>query len=220
MTRHAKQHGLTLVEVMIALLVFALIASASVYALRLGVDSRDQLSEVDANLRALQLARVLIKDDLAQVVNRPVRDEFGVAKPAAFSGGQITFGSRAEDDEQILVEFVRGGWLNPNASDPRSTLQHIKYIFRQGTLWRRSYDYLDETENANFSERVLFDNLEDASASFLNGEFRGEPQWADAWPLGPGETAGPKAIAIDLTPENGTPFRQLFWIGSIGAAPQ
>ena len=218
MTIARQQRGMTLVEVMVALMVFALIATASVYALRLGVDSRDQLDAADRELREIQLARILMKEDLAQIVDRPVRDPFGVAKPASFAGGQIVFGGRVEDDEKILVEFVRAGWLNPNAQNPRSSLQHVEYVFRDGALVRRARLYLDETDNADVIERVLFDNIDDASAAFLNGESRGELEWIDAWPVSGLASSPPRAIEITTQSKTMGDLRQLFWIGDLSGA--
>lgn len=213
-----RQKGFTLAEVLIALLIFALIAAASVYALRLGVDSRDQLAEADAVLKRIQISRTLIKEDLAQIVSRSVRDEFGVRTGGAFSGGQVRFGRTESDDEKTLVAFTRGGWLNPDAVAPRSALQHVEYVFKDGALIRRAFVYLDETENSEFVERVLFENLESAEAEFLNGEIRGELEWADAWPLSSGTRTPPRAVAITLYEDGKEPLRQLFWIGDVGEA--
>ncbi|MEO1137409.1 MAG: type II secretion system minor pseudopilin GspJ, partial [Pseudomonadota bacterium] len=149
----ASQRGMTLPEVLIALLVFAAIAATSVYALRLGVDSRDQLAAVDDELKAFQIARTLIKDDLAQVTARVVRNEFGDARPAAFIGNLESFGARREDDERLLAAFVRSGWLNPAANEPRSTLQYVEYVYRNGALFRKSRAFLDEAANADTTER-------------------------------------------------------------------
>jgi general secretion pathway protein J len=213
-----RQKGFTLAEVLIALLIFALIAAASVFALRLGVDSRDQLAATDEALKRIQIARTLMKEDLAQVVPRSVRDEFGVRTGGAFSGGQVRFGRTASDDEKTLVTFTRGGWLNPDAVSPRSALQHVEYILRDGVLIRRAFVYLDETENSDTVERILFENLEDAEAEFLIGEIRGELEWADAWPLSSGTSVPPRAVAIILYEEGKEPLRQLFWIGDVGEA--
>lgn len=208
------QSGLTLAEVLIALLIFSFIAAASVYALRLGVESRDQLSAADSALKKIQIARLLIKEDLAQVADRPVRDEFGIVNAAAFAGGQVTFGRRAADDEKVLMSFVRSGWLNPNAQAPRSALQRVEYIFKNNALIRRSRVYLDETENIQTIDRILFDDLEDATAAFVNGEFRGELQWADAWPVSSAQL-WPEAVALTLYKTDEEPLRQLFWIGAL-----
>lgn len=210
-----RQKGFTLPEVMIALLVFAAIASASVYALRLGVDSRDQLASADARLKAFQIARTLIKEDLAQVAARNVRNEYGQLLPAAFRGNIVEFGGSVEDDETLLLAFVRKGWLNPNADAPRSSLQYVEYILKDGALIRRARVYLDEASQSDMIERVLFEGLEDASASFLIGETRGELEWADIWPVS-GAARPPSAVALTLTFADETSLEQRFWIGDLG----
>lgn len=215
--RAGAQAGMTLAEVMVALLVFSLIAASSVYALRLGVESRDQLELADDELKRFQLARLLIKEDLAQVVARPARDEFGVQRSAVFMGGQAVFGGSVEDDEEILLSFVRGGWTNPGAVAPRSAIQHVEYIFRNGALIRRARAFVDEAQNSERFERVIFEDIEDAYAEFLIGETRGELDWAEAWPLGPGGERPPPAVALVIEEaDEAAPLRMLFWIGDVG----
>ena len=213
-----RQHGFTLPEVLVALLVFSLIAAASVYALRLGVDSRDQLAVSGENLKELQIARLLIKEDFAQVTPRPVRDEFGILTPAFFYGGQSPYFRRPVDDEDLLIAFVRDGWLNPNARSPRSALQYVEYILREGALIRRARVYLDDASRSDYIEKVLFEGLSDVDVEFLAGEVRRELQWADVWPVSGAQSPPPKAVAITTTDETGETLRQLFWIGEVGRA--
>jgi len=210
--RKGKQSGFTLPEVLVALLIFSLIAAASVYALRLGVNARDQLGEADDALRELQLARMLIKEDMAQIVLRHVRDEFGDPAPAAFQGGRDIRRGRVEDDERILMSFTRAGWINPDARAPRSALQYVEYVRRGDQLIRRARLYLDDAGGGERIERVLFEGVEEAGVEFLSGEFRGALEWASEWPV-PGATSAPPAIALTISNEAVRDLRQLFWIG-------
>ncbi len=214
--KRAAQYGFTLAEVLVALLIFSLIAAASVYALNLGVNARDQLGDADEALKELQLARMLIKEDTAQIVMRPVRDEFGATAPAPFQGGRNIVRSRIEDDEQILVSFTRAGWLNPQASAPRSALQYVEYLKRGNAVIRRSRPYLDDARGASRVERVLFSNVETAAAEFVVGEFRGELEWTNEWPVSGSGPAAPIAMALIVGSANGEEIRHLFWIGSLG----
>jgi len=213
-----SQKGFTLPEVLVALLIFSLIAAASVYALRLGVDSRDQLAASDERLKELQIARVLMKEDFAQVTARPVRDEFGILTPAYFHGGQSLFERRPVAGEDVLVSFVRSGWLNPNATAPRSALQYVEYIRKDDALIRRARVYLDDASRSERIERVLFGDIEGVDIEFLAGAIRQELQWADAWPVSGSQSPPPRAVAITITDRNGDELRQLFWIGQIGGA--
>lgn len=210
----AAQKGMTLPEVMIALLIFAAISSASIYALRLSVDSRDQLAAADLELKSMQIARTLIKEDMAQLTKRTVRDEFGAKKAASFYGNLVSYGGRVEDDEKLLASFVRNGWRNPDAGEPRSALQYVEYIFKNGSLIRRSRLYLDDTSGADTIERVLFEGLIEAHASFLIGPRGDELEWADIWPVSGGVNP-PRALSLTLEQDGRAPIRQYFWIGEI-----
>ena len=212
------QKGFTLPEVLISLLIFAMISGACVYSLRLGVDSRDQLVASDAELKELQIARLLIKEDFAQVINRPVRDEFGRLVPASFHGGKTGLFSRRNNDEEPLVAFVRSGWLNPNARSPRSALQYVEYVFKDKALLRRARVYLDDASRSESLERVLLDDLEAVRVEYLVGAARGELQWVNQWPVADNGSPAPRAIAITTIDINGEELRQLFWIGELGNA--
>ncbi len=213
-----EQRGFTLPEGVIALLVFSMISAACVYSLRLGVDSRDQLAETDEFIKELQLARLMVKEDFAQVTTRAVRDEFGILSPAAFYGGQSPFYRRTEDDETILVAFVRDGWINPNARAPRSSLQYVEYIKRNDTLIRRARVFLDGARQSEFIEKELFTGLSNIEIAFLVDSDQLDLQWADVWPVGTGQTSPPKAVSITTTSKAGDVLRQLFWIGEVGNA--
>lgn len=209
----SRQTGMTLPEVMIALLVFALIAATSVYALRLGVDSRDQLSLTGERLRTLQIARVLLGEDLAQIAPRPVRDLYGENGSVVFAGGQHITGSSMHDDERVLFSFVRGGWINRGALAPRSTLQHVTYAFGDGVLLRRSRVFPDVVTGSGYAERVLLEGLDDAYAEFVSGYDASGPVWVTEWPPVPDDAGVPAAVAV-VTQEPGKPvLRQMFWTG-------
>jgi len=215
MTRRA-QKGMTIPEVLISLLIFAAIASSCVYALRLAVDSRDQLSAADEKIKAFQISRTIIKEDLAQATSRSVRDEFGAQVGAYFRGNLVSYGGRAQDDEKLLAAFVRDGWQNPEADQPRSALQYVEYVYKGGALIRRAQVYLDATGQSEAIERVLFDGLTDARATYLIGETRGDLNWSDIWPVS-GVITAPRAIAITLEWTDKAPLEQFFWIGDTGA---
>ena len=170
--RVSAQAGFTLVELMIALLVFSFVAATGVYTLRLGVESRDQLNVADGQVRDLEIMRALMKQDFLQVVPRPIRDEFGDVQPASFYGGD-SHPRRPEEGEQLLMSFVRNGWVNPGAQEPRSTLQYVQYVFLQDRLVRRVRPFVDGARNQPFVDRTLLSGLQNVRVEFLRGEING-----------------------------------------------
>lgn len=210
----AGQKGFTLVELLVALLVFSFVAAAGVYALRLGVEARDQLATADKRLSELQLARTLIRDDMMQLVARPVRDEYGSAFGPAFQGGDALAGYRAAEGERLLVAFVRSGWSNPDAAAPRSNLQFVQYLEKDGALVRRIRPYLDDARGQPHFDRILIDDAESLEIGFLAGEIRGNLDWARGWPRNEGgDTAPPRAISLSYAAERFGALSLYFWIG-------
>lgn len=206
-----EQQGLTLPELLIALLIFAMISGASVYALRLTVEGRSQLEESDKAIRDMQIARLILKQDLAQVAPRVIRDEFGFAYPAAFLGGDGLSFRKPVDGEQALMAFVRRGWANPGDKAPRSTLQAVEYLVIGDRLVRRVRPYLDDARGQPRSDRTLIAGVTSVSVGFYAGEVSGRLNWADLWPA-PGGEGPPDAVRLLLTTERFGELEQLFWI--------
>ncbi|HMP61733.1 MAG TPA: type II secretion system minor pseudopilin GspJ, partial [Phenylobacterium sp.] len=119
--------GFTLVEMMVALLVFALLSAAGVAALGFAADNREVVGRRMEALARLQSARALIKSDLEQAADRRTRAEGGVST-AALTGGAVAGAP--------LLGFVRRGWDNPDAA-PRPSLQYVEYRLVGDRLERR-----------------------------------------------------------------------------------
>ena len=213
--RRRQQRGVTLPELLVALFVFALISSVGVYALRLTVDGREQLTSVDQNLREWQLARIIIRQDLMQAVDRTVRDEFGEYQPGPMIGGLGFSGRTPEAGETPLVAFVRGGWANYDAETPRSSLQYVEYVLKDDDIVRRSRAYLDDARDLPERDRALFQGVENVVFEFLLGETTRGLEWSENWPAG--ASAMPQAVRLQFDTEKYGEMEQLFWIGAVGA---
>jgi general secretion pathway protein J len=211
----SSQRGLTLPELLIALLIFAMISGAAVHALRLSVEGREQLEIADGQIREVQIMRQIVKQDLANVVGRIVRDDFGNPYPAAFLGGKGISFRAPVDGERTLLVFVRRGWTNPDDRAPRSTLQAVEYLIKGDNLVRRVRPYLDDARGQKRNDRILLMKVTDAGIGFFSGaETTSGPEFVDLWPAPSAEAAIPQAIRLTLTTERFGAVEQLFWLGS------
>ena len=107
-----RSGGFTLIEIMVAVAVFAVMSMLASGALRQSLSNADMLTERMDRLQAIQRTMLHLSSDLTQSSPRPVRDELGDALvPAVLSSLSSDF----------ALELTHGGWGNP-AGLPRSTL--------------------------------------------------------------------------------------------------
>ena len=84
--KKCRQTGFTLLEVMVAIAVFATLSVMAYGGLHVVLDSRQQVQAVAERIGRLQLALSLIGRDLSQSAMRPVRDGYGGSLPPMQAG--------------------------------------------------------------------------------------------------------------------------------------
>ena len=111
MTRsNASAAGFTLVEVLIAMAITALISVVAYTGLSSALSGAESLRSASGRAHDINQTLALLSRDLRQVVNRPVVDEFGQVVPALM-GGEMA---------REPLSLTRAGWHNSSAA-PRST---------------------------------------------------------------------------------------------------
>jgi len=159
--------GFTLVELVVAMGIFSLLAALSYGGLRSVLHNQQYTAERAADLARLQLAYRLLEQDMQQVVERGIRNQYGdPVKPLIAVSGL----------EQRL-EFTRGGWRNP-AGQLRSSLQRVGYELREDRLIRKNWIVLDRAQNSKPREQKLLDGIEEMQVRFLDSK----DAWRKVWP--------------------------------------
>jgi general secretion pathway protein J len=194
--------GFTLVEVMIALLIFGLIAAGGVALLSFSVRAQSVGGAKLDDLAALNRTAAVLAADCGQAVARPTRDAGGTALPAFVGEGS---GSAIP-----MLRLVRAGWSNLDAA-PRPALQKIEYRIEGGALVRQAYPELDGA--APLPAAVLLGHVR---AAALRYRYLGA--WSGRWD-GAGGVPLPQALELTLIRDDGTTLTQLFLVGT-GYAPQ
>ena len=189
-----SEAGFTLVELLVALAIFALISVAGVTLLRSGSDTQIAVkARLEELSRANRLANAL-ESDLAQAIARPVRDQAGQPVPAFTQSDAGTPGA--------LFGFVRAGWSNFDDA-PRAGLQRVVYAIEGTALKRISWPMLDGAGQDDAATMV--ENISSATVRFRDdkGEWRSDWTATDA-------TALPRAVELRLTMEGKPELRMLF----------
>jgi len=156
--------GFTLIEVLIAVTVFAVLAGAVYFSLNLLADAAFTQRQRSAELADMQRALARMDADLRQIATRPARAADGTLQPALA-------GSR----DRIVA--TRTGWLNPQ-QHKRSELQRFGWSSDARGLIRSSWPVTDLVPaTRGVEERVLTDAVQ-LEFAFLNPG----GQWLERWP--------------------------------------
>jgi len=190
-TRGSKKVGaFTLIEVLVSLAIFAIMATLAYGALSQTLVSAEMLNARMDRLQAIQRTIRLLSEDLQQLSPRPIRDELGDGiGPALDTDFQSGF----------ALELTHGGWSNPIVL-PRGTLQRSAYRIEEDELIRYHWMVLDRTLANEPVSVVLLDGVESILFRFLqaNGE------WTEQWPPSNrpgalGRRLRPRAVEFILT---------------------
>lgn len=175
--------GFTLLELLIAIAIFSIIASFVYAGLDVVLDTKQQTDMYLNRLSKLQLGLNLLQRDIEQAVGRPVRDEYGESQPALRSGGY----------SGLLLELTRGGYANPMKLT-RSNLQRVAYQLEDETLYRITWPTLDRAQNSEPRRQSLFDGIKGIEIIYYDQAMEKQTEW-------PAQSSGSrqeKAAAVDL----------------------
>nr|VFK57313.1 MAG: general secretion pathway protein J [Candidatus Kentron sp. TC] len=193
--------GMTLIELLIALAIFAVISAITYGAIRAATETQRRIEAQTSRFAALRKAIAVIGRDVSQMIGRPIRDEYGEPLPAL----------RSSDGDLYSMEFTRTGWQTSTGVN-RVRLRRIAYALDDGRLLRLIWNVLDRAEDSLPSSSVLLTEVDAMEIRYLDTD----NQWLSEWPL---ERAGaetsfdaelPRAIEINMDIANIGRIRRLF----------
>ncbi len=161
-------HGFTLLEVLVAVSIFAIVGLGANKLLRTVIDTQARVSDSNDALSDLTRAFSVLEKDLGQVVPRSVRDEYGERLPPMMVGTGT-----------YVVEFTRTGWNNPTQS-PRSDMQRVAYHLDGEVLYRSFWLVLDRAEDSVARSQVLLRNVADFRVNVMDREGNTTDLWPDS----------------------------------------
>jgi len=172
-----RVRGFTLIEVVIAMFIAAIMFAIGYGAINQALVDRDALNVSQARVTEIQRGMRVVAQDFAQISDRPARDTTGT--------GELMPAISAETRNDSLLIFSRNGWSNP-AGIQRPTEQRVRYRFVDGSLVREHWLSVDPTLNTEPRQRVLLTRVKAVEVRFLDPLSR---QWSTEWPVG--APAGP-----------------------------
>lgn len=180
-----RPNGFTLVEVVVALFIFALLATAGVSLLSFTVRAQSASSRLLEDVSGERRLSALLIGDLGQAVPRVSRDEAGRARPA-FQAHQ----------GRLLFAFVRGG----------AKPQYVEIRLDKGELVRVATPFVDGA--AAGAPLALATGVERAKL-----RFRTRADWQDNWDSERTDSI-PRALELTITRSGAAPVTRMFLVGT------
>jgi general secretion pathway protein J len=165
-----RARGFTLIEVVIAMFIAAIMFAIGYSAINQALVDRDALNISQERVTEIQRGMRVVAQDFAQVVARGARDTSG--------SGELMPAMLADGRSDAIVTFTRAGWSNP-AGVQRPAEQRVRYRFIEGALIREHWLSVDPALNSEPRQRTLLTKVTAVEIRFLDPVSR---QWRTDWP--------------------------------------
>ncbi|WP_373084293.1 type II secretion system minor pseudopilin GspJ [Zhongshania sp.] len=163
------QRGFTLVELLIAVGIMALIGTAGSLLLNSSLNNQAVIEQRQQNLERLALALTIFRHDVEQLTPRIPRDAQGDVLPANIIAAQV-----GEDSE---LEFVHAGRRVLPGRGLGSKLERVRYVKEDEELIRYSAGVADPASNTHWQRQVLLTEVSQFVVELYDGE-----RWSTFWP--------------------------------------
>lgn len=195
---HRLARGFTLVELLVALAIFAIMATAAYRGLSTMLDARERIDQENRKWRNVALFFARLENDLEAVVARPVRDSSDLVAPA-LRGTSLAV---AEDEAQLA--FTRSGYGGQNGV--LSAPQRVGYRLRGETVELLTWAALDQAPRSRPEVNAALDKVTKLEFRYLDSGGNWQPQWP-----APGQDGSlPSAMEARVTLSSGETLQRVF----------
>ena len=183
--------GFTLIEILVSLVILSMIAVISSNILQSSIEIESTSSERLKVSRSLNLSSIILKRDIRQIINVPLRDNFGNAMNLTFLGSNLD--KKISFNTQIK-----------SISNKISPVKRVEYGLENNNLIRKQFFSpnpinIDESFKTNLIEEV----------SEIDIRFLHEKMWYQEWPVDPiTQRKIPELIKLEFTKNN----KEYTWI--------
>ena len=198
---------MTLLELLVAIAMFSIIAAAGYLALQQGLGTASQLKNHQQYWQRLESVVNLVEMDLKHAINRPPRIS-GFSPVPSFEGARDS--ARAPQGE--FLRFTRGGHVG-FSTQPESPYLRVGYQLEDGALYRMTWPRLDGPYGMEPRLNLLLKDVESVRLRYLQGR----KNWIQSWNISDGRSLDglPGAVELELTLNNEKRFTRLFHVGHV-----
>jgi len=190
--------GFTLLEILVALIIFGLMSVMAYRGLTSVLQSRDHLAQENRKWRAVAMLFARIEQDLNQLANRPVRDSNDL-NAAPFVAQAVLRG-----EHEAMLSFTRMGYAD-QAGALAGPLRS-GYRLRGETVEQLLWPAPDAAPRAVPAVNGLLDNVSVLEFQYLDAS----GAWHTQWPLAGSNNVFPAALQVVLGLKSGERIVRLF----------
>ena len=185
LTRHHFSMGFTLVELLIAIVLFSILSVGSYQVLNSVISSHRNLSSHNEKFDALRRTVNMLTRDLQQARSRTIINSYGEQEAALV----------LESSDQSRLVLSTAGWANPLAS-PRGTVSRVEFFVEDEVLIKRRWLVLDAVDEDSYFDMPLLKGVLEFQIQALDSDRR----WISYWPTTDmPATELPQALEIELS---------------------
>jgi len=197
--RHISKAGFTLLEIVIAVAILAVVFTGLYSAYSSTLDTTEAVeSERDVE-QAARLGLMRIADDLASLYYREVEGGDAEPSPYRFEGAD----TEALDEGGTVLEFTTTGSLDFSMVFPSLRINRVSYALEKKAdseshyrLVRRELPFADLGGAGQESVIEVMEGVEAFSVSYFDEEGQVQPQWDSEAPAS--ETVLPRLVQVRL----------------------
>ena len=183
--------GFTLIEILVSLVILSMITIISSSILQSSLEVERISSQRLLSARTLNFSSIIIKRDIRQVINVPLRDFYGNDLKATFVASNLN-------------KTISFNTKIKSISDEVSPIKRVEYILENDILKRKQYYSSNPYSSDDFIASSLIENVSEMDISFLH-----EKLWYKVWPINPNtERKIPSLIKFEFKKDN----KEYIWI--------
>ncbi len=157
--------GFTLIEVLVSLVILSMIAIISSNILQSSLETERTVSNRLNDAKNLNFASIIIKRDIRQIINVPLRDYYGNLINGTMIGNNI----------ENKISFNSNIKSNSQNTSP---IKRIEYVIEDDAFIRKQYFSANPYNVEDYFETKLIKNV-----SEMNIEFMYKQKWHSQWPI-------------------------------------
>ena len=204
----ARWLGFTLIEVMVALFIFALITVILSAALHSMMTAQSATEKNAQRLSQAQMALLLFSRDLEQALDRPISDPNGNIE-GSFLGSKQS------------LTFTHRGFASASRAANKSNLQRTRYRIDKDQFIRDTWTQLDQLPQTSFVTRPLLGQITHLHFRYLDDKKVYHLEWPpDSASPAAGLRLMPRAVEINLTIANWGSLQQTIVLSQQGESLQ